>query len=261
MLPVYILIRTSRRPEFFRRMMDTVRGQSYKSIVSVVYTDDPRDDYVTGDIIIQGPIHDYTLGDATYNLYCNDLLKQVPSDDGWVYFLDDDDELYDEFAIEKMVNASLKDYVNVFKVVRNRGKIVPERWENQRSFQTECFMIHASHRNKAKWWPHKGGDHNYSKQLTKIMPIKWNDFLVCKIQEGKGYGHKQDKNGKGFHGTGRFTEKSKIAVYCTSTNRFGPEESHMRQGEKKLVLFSTAQNMERHGIGKIIYPHYNIIRS
>jgi len=241
--------------------METIKEQTYKSIVTIIYTDDPRDEYVNGDIIIQGPIYDKSLGDATYNLYCNDLLKQIPLDDGWFYFLDDDDELVSADAIEKMVALSLRDHVNVFKVGRHNGKIFPNKWMNQKSFQTECFFTHASHRNKARWWPHQGGDHNYSRQLTAIMPINWNDILICKAQEGKGYGHKKDKTGKKYQGTGKFTEKSKVCIIGTASNRFGPKETWIRQGEKKVVAFKTACDMERLGIASLIFPDYNIIRS
>jgi hypothetical protein len=193
--PVYILIRTSGRPQFFARMMETIKNQTYENIVTIVHTDDPRDEYVAGDIIIKG--HKYVHGNAPYNLYNNRLLRAIPDDQGWYHFIDDDDEYASSDVIEKMVERSKKDHVNVCHVMRWNGTIWPRRWKIQRTYQTECIFMHTSHRRKSRWWQNKGGDHDYSKKLTRVLPINWiDDVLICKAQEGKGYGSRLDAGGK-----------------------------------------------------------------
>ena len=49
--PVYILIRTANRPIFFRNMMESIKRQTYKNIVTIVHSDNPNDLYVEGDIL------------------------------------------------------------------------------------------------------------------------------------------------------------------------------------------------------------------
>ena len=149
--PVYILVRTSGRPDFFERMMQTIKNQTYKNIVTIVYSDDPRDQYVTGDIVINGRSYSSEYGNGTYNLYNNDLLRKIPPGPGWYHFIDDDDEYYNENVIEQMVENSKKDHINVCHVQRWNNTIFPKSWGTQMSYQTECFFLHTDHKHKAKW--------------------------------------------------------------------------------------------------------------
>ena len=157
-----------------------------------MHTDDPRDAYVEGDIIIRSE-RDVNAGRGHYNLYNNKLLKSIPDGEGWYHFIDDDDEYYDEFSIENLVKNAKRDHINVCRVKRWNETIFPAKWGNQRSFQTECFFLHTDHKLKATWWNKTGGDHHYSKQLTAILPINWIENLIgCKAQQGKGRGLRFD---------------------------------------------------------------------
>ena len=196
-LPVYILIRTSNRPKFFKVMMDSIKSQTYKNIITIVHTDDPADDYVTGDIIIKSERLDKSHGSAPYNLYNNKLLKAIPDGPGYYHFIDDDDMYYDDTVIEKTVKKCRHECINVVKVQRWNDCIFPAKWKQQHSFQTECFMLHTDHKNLATWWASKGGDHNYSKQITSKLPTNWIDgIVICKAQEGKGHGRRYDLGAK-----------------------------------------------------------------
>ncbi len=44
----------------------------------------------------------------------------------------------------------------VFHVRRWKGTVWPAQWGRQRSFQTECFMVHSLNASKSKWWANKG---------------------------------------------------------------------------------------------------------
>lgn len=192
-LPVYILIRTSNRPKFFANLMRTIREQTYQNIITIVHTDDPADEYVAGDIIIRGARLSHTLGTAPYNLYNNRLLQAIPDGAGWYHFIDDDDMYNSPDVIERLVSGSKRGCVNVGRVKRWNETVWPRRWGNQHSFQTECFFLHTDHKAIGEWWANKGGDHNYSKQLTKVLPTNWIDNLfICRAQEGKGHGRRYD---------------------------------------------------------------------
>lgn len=190
--PVFVLMRTSGRPVFFNKCYESIKKQTYKNIVLIVHTDDPNDEYVKGDVIIKS---DRISGNGSgfYNLYCNKLLKAIPKDaKGWYHFIDDDDMYYSNDVIEKLVENAKRECINVGRSQRRDGVIYPKRWKNQHSFQTECFFLHTDHKNSATWWERRGGDHNYSRQLTKILETNWIDIIICKAQAGKGFGRRMD---------------------------------------------------------------------
>lgn len=255
--PVYILIRTSGRPEYFKKMMETIKKQTYKNIVTIVHSDDPRDQYVCGDIIINGTAYGPGYGNATYNLYNNRLLRAIPRENpGWYHFIDDDDEYFDENVIENLVKNSQRDCINVGHVIRWNNTIWPRNWKEQKSYQTECFFLHTDHRLKAKWWGHRGGDHNYSKQLTKILEINWIDnLIICRAQEGKGNGKKLDKGGAFVDYSNAIEKDEKIVCLGLLPHRKGKRNEWIVQGELKRIKYETAYRLEQNGIVKI--THYN----
>lgn len=204
-IPVYILIRTSNRPLFFKNMMESIKNQTYENIITVVHTDSDYDleTYVTGDVIIKGKPRP-EKGRGFYNLYNNTLLENIPVDkygSGYYHFIDDDDKYSAPDVIEKLVKESQPDKINVGRVRRWEGSIWPKDWKAQLSFQTECFFLHTDHRFLAKWPARTGGDHAYSRQITKILNINWigpdkkddpEFWTICSAQEGKGRGERRD---------------------------------------------------------------------
>lgn len=190
--PVYILIRTSGRPRFFKAMMASIKAQTYRKIITIVHTDNPGDTYVWGDIIVRGTPKPGCR--APYNLYMNTLIKAVcKQDPGWVYMLDDDDALAAPDVIARFVAASKIDHINVARADRGHGKIWPKKWRIQTSFQTECFMLWSKYSGMGKWWGKTGGDHYYTKQITRALPINWIDgLIVARAQAGKSRGARRD---------------------------------------------------------------------
>lgn len=192
-LPVYLLIRTSNRPIFFSNMMKSIQKQTYKNIITIVHTDNPADNYAYGDILIHGKKIE-SNGNAPYNLYCNTLLENVPDTDGYYMFLDDDDIFFDDTVIERFIKVCKPDHINICRVMRWNFEIFPKRWRDPKfGAQTECFMIHAKHKNLAQWWDKKGGDYDYSRKIQALLPSNFiDDIISCKPQEGKGNGKAQD---------------------------------------------------------------------
>ena len=250
--PVYILIRTSNRPSFFGHMMETIKNQTYKNIVCIVHSDDPRDEYVTGDIILRGTAYGPQYGNGAYNLYNNRLLKAIPPGPGWFHFIDDDDEYAAPDVIEKLVKSSLSNHINIGRVERWDGTIWPRNWGDQKSYQTECFFIHTDHKLKSKWWGHKGGDHHYSKKLTQVLPINWIDkLLICKAQEGKGHGRKLDRGGQAIDLSKSFGPDEKVPCLGLVPNRAQNREERIAQNEIKRMKYSIALKLEKEGKVKI----------
>jgi glycosyltransferase involved in cell wall biosynthesis len=133
--PVYILIRTSNRPNFFRTLMESIEKQTYPNIVTIVHSDNKKDTYVRGDIIVRSKPQP-NKGRGFYNLYNNVLLAAIPKTPGWFIFIDDDDRYHSAKAIEKFVKASKPNFINVARADRGGGKIWPKYWKNQKVFQT-----------------------------------------------------------------------------------------------------------------------------
>lgn len=254
-LPVYILIRTSNRPEFFACMMETIKNQTYKNIVTIVHSDDPRDEYVNEDncdILIRGTAYGPEFGDGTYNLYNNRLLKAIPPDKpGYFHFIDDDDMYAENNVIERLIELSKPDHINVGRVKRWNSTIFPRKWMNQKSFQTECFFIHTDYRLKGKWWGNKGGDHYYSKQMTKILPINWiEDLIICKAQEGKGHGRKLDKGKKRIERP-ELPPDAKVTCLGIRKHLRGKKSEWIRMGQYKVMNYKIASQLEKEGKVKI----------
>ncbi len=239
-------------------MMETVKFQTYKNIITIVHSDDPRDEYVDGDIILHGTAYGPEYGNGTYNLYNNALLRAIPSGPGWFHFMDDDDEYAAPDVIEKLVAASKPGYVNVAHVQRvmRRGVVqFPDKWGSQKSYQTECFFLHTDHKGKAKWWGNRGGDHHYSKQLTRILPINWiENLLICKAQEAKGHGNKLDLGLKKAHRKLDWPADKPICVLGLIKQPYGAKEERIRQGELKYMPYEAAACLEKDGFVKITYP-------
>ena len=194
--PVYILIRTSGRPNCFKKMMESIKAQTYPNIVTITHSDDIKDNaYIEGDIIIRSK-RNPALGRGFYNLYCNALLAAIPQKkSGWYHFIDDDDYYCRPDAIEQFVKNAKITHINIARSDRGGGRVWPKTWKGQMVFQTECFFLHVSHKDKWKWWSKKAGDHGYTKQVTKKLPINWiENLIVCRAIIGKGRGKRIDIN-------------------------------------------------------------------
>ena len=250
--PVYILIRTSRRPEFFGKMMESIERQTYKNIVTIVHSDDPRDEYVRGDIVLRMPAFTREFGTGPYNLYMNRLLDAIPDNPGWYCFIDDDDMYASDNVIERLVKHAKRDHINVGRVTRWNGVIFPAKWKNQDSFQTEIFFLHTDHKKKARWWGNKHGDHYYSKQLTRVLPINWIDnLMICVAQEGKGNGRRLDAGNK--IPKYKIDPKTKVATVGLVTDRSLHRRDWIIQGQFKLMPYEVAAKLEKEG--KVLITH------
>jgi len=239
-------------------MMETIKEQTYKNIVTIVHTDDPRDTYVTGDIIVKGSSYGANYGNAPYNLYNNRLLSAIPEGEGWYHFIDDDDEYAAPDVIERMVSLAKRDHVNVCRVVRWNGIVFPKPWKgNRKTFQTECFFLHTDHKRKGTWWSHKGGDHNYSKQLTRVLPCNWiEDLTICRAQEGKGHGNKLDAGGKVIDKSESFKSDKKVIVRGLRQFKQGPKQNHIRQDHYHRLDYDLAYKLEQAGYVKVTFPDF-----
>lgn len=247
---LYILIRTSNRPEGFKNLIASIRQLEWDNIKIVVHTDDPRDDYVEGDIIIKGEVQGPYMGTAPYNLYNNRLLHAI-KEPGWIHFIDDDDKYSGPDVFNKLLDGVPKDKVAVGKVIRWEGKIFPAKWKQQRSFQTECFSVYSDIAKKYKWWADKGGDHYYSRQIVRQHGLIWKDVIIAEVQNevhGKGHGRRIDvDNQDGVRGGRIFDPKEDVYIKLFDRHMRG-EAATLQQ-----VKYEEAVMLERLGYGRLSY--------
>ena len=249
---LYILTRTSGRPQFFANCRESVKALSWPGeVVHIVHSDDPRcEDYIECDILIRGEKHGSYMGTAPYNLYNNRLLDAVPSD-GWVYYLDDDDMLCGPDVFNFLIDAN-KERMQVCKAQRWNETIWPKNWKKQKSFQTECFVNWLPNARLGKWWCDKGGDHYYTRQLTKQLALDWHDVLVCKAQEGKGHGKLVDIGGELMDFDSMSPDDTvHIKMDIHYRNKMG--------GKLYKMPFSDARVLERYELGHITYQGLDVI--
>lgn len=255
---LYILTRTSGRPGFFARCRESVKALSWPGpVVHVVHTDDPRDTYVKGDIIIQGETYGPSFGSGFYNLYQNRLLKAVPiKSDGWVHFLDDDD-CYTGPEVMNWLAGENRDVLHVCKTrrlgVSKHTEIFPPLWKRQTTFQTECFALWSSIARKFSWWGNKGGDHQYTKQITHRHPIIWHDVIATEAQAGKGHGKCADADGSNKREP--MPPEAKVFFKMFATVKGKAKQTHLIE-----VPYHEAATMERHELGRITFKGVHTMR-
>ena len=253
---LYVLTRTAGRPQFFARARESVRALDWPRVVHVVHTDDPRDSYVDGDIVVRAECHSPNTGTAPYNLYNNTLLKIVPKN-AWVAFLDDDDEYASADVFSRILDGA--DHGTIHTGMAYRGVWSDgegKTWNatphaKQKQYQTECVVMRGDIAKKASWWGYKGGDHYYTRQLVKRYPTQWHDVLIAQAQAGKGSGKRVDIDGEEKRG-------SLNASQDVWFKHFVKQKKGRQVGKLEKLPYREAEILERHGYGRVTYKGIEI---
>lgn len=245
---LYVLTRTSGRPGYFARCRESVQALSWPGgVTHIVHSDDPRNEqYIDCDILVRGEAHGPYMGSAPYNLYNNRLIEALPGD-GWVHFIDDDDEYPEPDVFERLLAKPNKSKLHVGRVKRGGGTIWPKYWGRQVSFQTESFCIWSDLAKRGKWWADKGGDHYYSKQLTRKHGIVWVDgVIIAQTQNGKNNGVLHDVDGTTINYEA--IKPSDKVLFKLFVDRKGKRAAKVTE-----MVYSEARVFERHGYGRVTY--------
>lgn len=211
----HILTRTSGRPNFFQRCCESINLQTYKNFSHLVCTDDNKSlayirnlgiepiliEKINKNTKISNPIMS-----SPYNLYLNQLYNYI--DDGFVIFLDDDDEFESVKSLEFIAHAinSSKmpiDTLLFWKVAFSNGLILPEIFDNSflrpRNVSGIGFTFHSKYIFSALWDEFKECDFRVAHKLSLVVPNKlYLNSIMTKIQRSSGmggFGSKDDSNG------------------------------------------------------------------
>jgi len=189
---INILTRTSNRPNFFKRNVESIKSQTYKNIRHIVSCDDESDlnyinqyDNITvvkidkEKLIAEDNSPNPRTGKySPHNLYFNEMLKIV--DSGWVIILDDDDVFSSEKSVEKIVNnLDGEDSMVIWQMNFIGGINLPPldliyQQPVLGKIGSPCFTFNINQLGDIKWDGWKCGDfrfitHIYNKVGKKII--------------------------------------------------------------------------------------------
>jgi len=187
---INILTRTHNREKYFNVCKHSIVNQTYKNVNWIVGSDIDCPYYPNAIKLEErnnfSPIpagHYY----APYNEYLNQLATNVK--DGWVMYLDDDDEFLSPNALTDLANQiDSEDIMLVWKVRITKNWIVPCKTFGQRiqsgDFSGIGFMFHSKYL-PVDWGFISCGDYRVAQQLlNKGLKIKWVDEVLTSTQEG-----------------------------------------------------------------------------
>jgi len=190
---INILTRTSNRPRGFRHNIESVRGQTYKNIRHIIYTDDQS----SVSYIINEKISDYSLIDRNliiknddqpkpktghrflpHNLYFNRMIEDVS--DGWVIYLDDDDRFVHNRVVEEIADIISKcneDTLIYWRMVYSNGSYLPEVISENNppricQIGGSCMTFNIKYKYLAKWDGWNCGDFRVIERLHENIPNK-----------------------------------------------------------------------------------------
>lgn len=169
-----ILIRTSFRPEAFRRCIDSIpRTPEVRIVVS--YDDEAALQYIPNWVTKVDVTHLYAPETPFwYNTYCNALLEQVETGHG--LFLDDDDIFISKSSIKLLEATS---YIIPFlRGVNFTPKPTLAQMQAKKIVAGYCglpsLLFAAEHRNLLHFYSGELADFNAIKAFSLVCPnLKW----------------------------------------------------------------------------------------
>jgi len=190
---INILIRTSGRPVMFAKCIASIARQDLVAqhfvpfltpriqIRVIVSTDDAASfNYATAykrmyksklniDVIKVTKRERTEEETAPWNLYLNDLMAKVK--EGWIFILDDDDELAHEDAITDLCShARDHEQLILCRMVWPTGRLIPEdeyfgKVPERKHIGMPCFMFHSKHKKDYQFDGMRAGDYRMALKL------------------------------------------------------------------------------------------------
>lgn len=194
---ITILIRTSSRPHFFNKCIESVLAQSYSNYKIVVGydTDDSLDylrKYEHNSNIQIICVKLQCTKKFKFNLYCNKLIAQVT--EGYVMFLDDDDELSHPHAINIIgdtIEQTQSDII-IWSFMRPDKLIFPDNIDDIKlgSIDTTSCCYRRDVVGDCVWKGERyAEDFYFYKELFRHKNITKIDNIITKVQMIDKIGH------------------------------------------------------------------------
>jgi hypothetical protein len=178
-----ILIRTSNRPNYFKKCISSILNQTYNYYhVYICYDKDESlsylDEYRKNDKITFFQVNETSSEKYKFNLYCNNLLDRV--EQGYIIFLDDDNYFVSNDAFN-ILNISMKKYkIITWKFIRPDKLIYKNNLNTPLvlgEIDTSNVCFNSSIKNDSRWKDKQYGDFNYFRPLFDNCNINDKIFL------------------------------------------------------------------------------------
>jgi glycosyltransferase involved in cell wall biosynthesis len=188
---INILIRTSNRPTYFQKCIQSILEQKYENYRIIICYDKEEslaylNRFENDSRITYFSVSVESKEKYRFNLYCNILMDRV--EEGWVMFLDDDDMLCHDKVLS-MINEHLSDKNSLYlwKFLRPDKVIYPKDINNIQlgEIATTSACFHSIHKEKSRWPDKQCGDYAFYSKLNQILYIKQiiNNILTRTIDD------------------------------------------------------------------------------
>lgn len=187
---INIITRTHNRPEEFRRCMSSFLQQTYNNVNWIIGTDTECPYYPQAHKVYIDYGEPLNIPEGKYyapwNLYLNELQTLVK--DGYVMYLDDDDEFTTPKSLQRIAANVEEDSLLVWKVQIFPKWTVPSKsfghYIMAGDFSGIGMAFHTKHL-PVDWGNISYGDYRVAMQLIKKgLKIKWLDMVLTKTQNG-----------------------------------------------------------------------------
>jgi len=172
---INILIRTTKgRLPQLARCLKSIEEQTYRNYNVVIGAD-----YGLPKTLLLLP--NLSLGQYYYNDYCNILKEEV--EDGYFFFLDDDDYLIDNTALDRIV-ANLNENGVICQMKRGNGKLKPSNDRIDRKLiecgqiGMPCLVLHSNHLDLADITATSDGDFQWIKAISKLVDLPFTQEVL-----------------------------------------------------------------------------------
>jgi glycosyltransferase involved in cell wall biosynthesis len=199
---INILIRTSGRPNYFNRCIDSIEKQVYKNHRILVSADsDETAEYVRARGITPVLVPRFSRTEENtfpWNLYLNTLKSKVT--EGWIIIIDDDDFLKNKSCLKNIVD-SLPDENSllVYKMKFPNGSVIPDPdfWMQtpftRKHIAMPCFCFHSKMKNLVHFDGKRAGDFRFINDLLNYVDkTYWLDQVIVELSNFGLNGSRED---------------------------------------------------------------------
>lgn len=178
---INVLVRTSNRPQLFARCLESIKDQTYKNVRIIVGYDNAEALNYVPSSIERIPVHANKAIPYYYDLYCNQLKRYV--EEGWFFFLDDDDFLHGRNALKNIAQHLTQPGAVICQFLRNSwpkpvdsaikaGKIVEGK------IGLPSLVLHSKYKDVAGLDGYKSGDYRYILSVSTMVKTKFVPVIL-----------------------------------------------------------------------------------
>ena len=171
----YILTRSGNREECFLNLKKSLKKQTFKNYIHLISNDNQKNTFLKNEKnVIQIEYlkkRKRNVHHCPYNIYLNELMKEIKKD-GWVLIMDDDSKFIRDNYLEnlsKICEKANKNHILILKTYIGKYQTVfPSSYELKfRSIDMSNICIHSSVLKKFQFSDECGGDYHLIEKLKE----------------------------------------------------------------------------------------------